>query len=265
MNIKEKINDNWDIDFIQCNDFIFHVENTLEKIYGKKNIGSLKEFNNSIIDPTKMLFDIFTNGYDREEIIRAEVSRQVDKSVTNIIGYFHQNLFGYIEGWNIPKSGFDVINEERKIYAEIKNKHNTMNSNSSQKTYMKLQQQLLFDSDSTCYLVEIIAKKSQDINWKVKVDNISYNNNKLRRISIDKFYELVTGDSYAFKKICEWLPIVIFAVNKEREFEDSTKLILDDLNKIDNNFIGSIYKLSYPSYADFDKLNIRFKELLKEY
>ena len=50
----------------------------------------------------------------------------------------------------------------------MKNKHNTMNSSSSQKTYIKLQQKLLEDSNATCYLVEIIAKRVKILIGNVK-------------------------------------------------------------------------------------------------
>ncbi len=58
----------------------------------------------------------------------------MDKSNTNHIGYFHQNIFHYFgHGWTVPIKGYDIINTEQRIYVEMKNKHNTMNSSSSQK------------------------------------------------------------------------------------------------------------------------------------
>lgn len=260
--IQQEINNAWDVEFISCDNFFKHVDETLNKMYKKQTIKNLSQFNKSIIDPTKMIFDSFTNNFSKEELIDAEIYRQIDKGINNDIGYFHQNIFNYIDGWIVPKSGFDIENHNLGIYAEMKNKHNTMNSSSSQKTYMKLQQKLLEDSEAICYLVEIIAKKSQDINWKCKVDGTSYNHNKIRRISIDKFYELATGDKYAFKKICEWLPIVIYALNKNKNLKNSTHAILNELSKVDRTFIDSIFKISYPTYNGFTDLNIRFKEKL---
>ena len=79
-----------------------------------------------------------------------------------------------------------------------------MNNSSSGKTYMRMQNHLLNAQDkdkSVCALVEIIAKKSQNIPWVIKLDEVKQlPNNQLRRISIDKFYEIVTGDKNAFKK-----------------------------------------------------------------
>jgi len=262
--LREQIRKQWDLDFLSCDDFFDHVENTLRKIYSKQNIANLKQFNKSILDPTKMIFDAFTNEFDKKELINAESYRQVDKGVSNDIGYFHQNLFQYIEGWTVPDAGFDIENEELHIYAEMKNKHNTMNSSSSQKTYMKLQQKILEDSSATTYLVEVIAKKSQDISWRCSVDGKVYNHEKIRRISIDQFYNLVTGQENSFKKICEWLPIVILALNIEIAREDNTEKIISELEQIDRNFLDSIFKITYPTYLSFENLDIKMSEHIPE-
>ena len=73
-------------------------------------------------------------------------------------------------------NGFDVIFNNpngKKIFVEMKNKHNTMNSSSSQKTYMRMQNKILEDKNCECYLVEIISKASQNIIWKVSLDGES--------------------------------------------------------------------------------------------
>jgi len=99
----------------------------------------LDEFNANIVDPIKLTFDAKVYGKTMEEVVADECFRQIDKSDTNKIGYFHQQLFNYAGmGWVVPESGFDVENHELHIFVEMKNKHNTMNSASSQKTYMKM-------------------------------------------------------------------------------------------------------------------------------
>ncbi len=83
-----------------------------------------------------------------------QVFRQRDKSNNNDIGYFHQNMFSYFDGCEVPQAGWDVIYRNpdgivmpdgdvvHTLYVEMKNKHNTMNSASSAKTYIKMQSQL---------------------------------------------------------------------------------------------------------------------------
>ena len=68
--------------------------------------------------------------------IKDELVRQRDKTNSNAIGYFHQNMFKYIRNCEVLREEFDVIftqSDGNKIYVEMKNKHNTMNSSSSQK------------------------------------------------------------------------------------------------------------------------------------
>ena len=197
----------YNLGFISNKDIFAHVKDTVGQY--RKSI-NLDEFNANLIDPIKMTFDAKIYRKTFEEIIESECIRQIDKSNTNKIGYFHQNLFNYAgNGWEVPETGFDVVNEKLHIYVEMKNKHNTMNSSSSQKTYMKMQSKILEDDKATCMLVETIAKKSQKIKWAVTIDGKSYSHNRILRVSMDKFYEIVFGDKLAFAKLCKALPIIL--------------------------------------------------------
>ena len=110
-------------------------------------------------------------------------------------------MFKYIANCEVPSHGFDVIvtrKDSTKIYVEMKNKHNTMNSSSAQKTYIGMQNQILNHPHDMCFLVETIAKRSQNIVWRCSVNGLSVEHEKIRRVSMDKFYELVTGIPDAF-------------------------------------------------------------------
>lgn len=63
-----------------------------------------------------------------------------------------------------------------------------MNSAAAGKTFIKMQSQLLKDDDCACFLVEAIAKKSQNIKWETSVDNQKVGHKLIRRVSMDKFY-----------------------------------------------------------------------------
>ena len=87
--------------FISDNNLSKHVSETVQKYRFSIN---LKEFNRNIIDPIKLTFDSKIYGKSVEAIIEAESIRQIDKSNTNHIGYFHQNIFKYISsGWEVPE------------------------------------------------------------------------------------------------------------------------------------------------------------------
>ncbi len=159
---------NYWLSFISNEDLYNHVKETVLKYRFNLN---LEEFTKNIIDPIKLTFDSKVYNKTVEEVIQSEVIRQMDKANNNHIWYFHQNIFRYFwNWWKVPDEWYDIINEEQHIYCEMKNKHNTMNSSSSQKTYMRMQNTLLQDSIATCYLVEVIAKHSQNIIWHCSLD-----------------------------------------------------------------------------------------------
>jgi hypothetical protein len=149
------------------------------------------------------------------------------------------------------------------IYVEMKNKHNTMNSASAGKTYIKMQDQLLKDDDCTCYLVEAIAKKSQNIKWETSVNGNKVSHKRIRRVSIDQFYSLVTGEADAFYQICMVLPDVISDVIKDGSSVSVPKdTVLEELSNIAKNMDASseelsmamaIYLLGFSSYSGFTK------------
>lgn len=245
---------NYNLGFISNDDFYNHVKETVEKYRFKIN---LKEFNKNLIDPIKLTFDSKVYGRSMQEVIESEIIRQMDKSNTNHIGYFNQNIFKHIgEGWRVPASGYDIVNDDLDYYVEMKNKHNTMNSSSSQKTYMRMQGTLLSTPKAKCMLVEVIAKKSQNIIWKVSLDGVSVFDKRIRRVSIDKFYEMVTGDAHAFKNLCEQLPKAIDDILEKIELDEEMNTVFSELECISPNLLKSIYLLSFKKYEGFESLNV---------
>ena len=244
----------YNLGFISDKLILKHVTETVEKYRFSID---LKKFNKNLIDPIKLTFDTKIYQKNMSEIIENEVLRQMDKSNTIHIGYFHQNIFKYLgDKWSVPKNGYDVINKEQNIYVEMKNKHNTMNSSSAQKTYMKMQNTIIKNPNATCMLVEVIARNSQNISWKISLDGRSMASEKIRRVSIDKFYELVTGDKIAFKKLCEKLPIIISDALKNTQHNYIENTVFKELKTISPNLIKSIYLLSFERYEGFNNLEI---------
>ena len=245
----------WDLDFIDRNDFKKHVSNTIKTYDNTLKSIDLHSFNSNIIDPIKLTFDSKVYRKTIEGVIENELVRQRDKTNTNAIGYFHQNLFKYIDNCKIPNVGFDVIYTRpngSKVYVEMKNKHNTMNSSAAQKTFLKMTTQILNDDNCDCYLVEIIAKRSQNIVWNVSLDYERVSNEHIKRVSIDKFYEEVTGDKDAFYKICKQLPIIIDEIiseNNEFVVEDDT--VISELRSTNPDILKSLYMLAFSTYEGF--------------
>ena len=236
--------------FISDKDIFKHVKETVLRYSASIN---LKEFNKNIVDPIKLTFDAKVYGRTMEEVVASECMRQMDKSNNNHIGYFHQNLFRYAgKGWTVPTEGFDVVNKDKHIFVEIKNKHNTMNSAASQKTYMKMQNKIIRDSKATCMLVEVIATRSQNKTWITTVDKERFENEHIRRVSMDKFYEIVFGDSTAFAKLCKALPLILDDVIKESGSSSNQNTVFSELAAISPNIMKSLYLLAFKTYEGFD-------------
>jgi len=267
----------WSLNFIKEDEFTNHVCATIEKYGEKLESFDLKRFNKNIIDPIKLIFDKIVYQSTWDEIISSEIFRQRDKSNNNDIGYFHQRIFQYIDKCHVPingkENGWDVIFEDasgitlpdggivHKIYVEMKNKHNTMNSASAGKTFIKMQNQLLKDDDCACFLVEAIAKQSQNIKWDTTVDNQKVGHKLIRRVSLDQFYAMVTGQDDAFYQICMALPDVIqTAVEKLGDTIIPHDTVIDELKTIaakseiesdDLAVVMAVYMLGFGSYKKF--------------
>ena len=248
----------WNLKFISKKDLKEHIKNTIATYERTLDGIDLDKFNANIVDPIKMVFDSKVYRKSFEEVIKDELVRQRDKTNSNAIGYFHQNMFKYIKNCEVPREGFDVIvtlKDGKKIYVEMKNKHNTMNSSSSQKTYMRMQNKIASDSKAECFLVEAIARNSQNIVWKVSVDGERLENERIRRVSMDKFYEIVTGDKEAFYKICMVLPELIDEIiDENKELQVGSDTVIDDLYQTNPDLLKALYLLAFKEYEGFDKI-----------
>lgn len=270
----------WNLSFISERDFTNHVRLTIEKYGEKLESFDLKRFNRNIIDPIKLIFDKTVYNATWEEIVSNEIFRQRDKSNNNDIGYFHQRIFQYIDNCYVPANdedgGWDIIYKDENgitipdfgkvhtVYVEMKNKHNTMNSASAGKTFIKMQNQLLNDDDCACFLVEAIAQRSQNVKWETTVDKKKVGHKLIRRVSLDQFYALVTGKEDAFYQMCMVLPETIEKVVKEQE--DALiphDTVIDELKEMANMqnvqpeslaVAMATYMLGFGTYKGFEKV-----------
>ena len=125
-----------------------HLLNCIENIYNAYARAKAKftksKFYSNKVDTFKLTFDAKFNGLSEEDLIKAEVKRQIDKSVNNAIGSFHEQVLGGIEGYELGNlSGFDIKAKDNSLFADIKNKHNTMNSSSAESLFQKLSRYLI--------------------------------------------------------------------------------------------------------------------------
>lgn len=112
-------------------------------------------------------------------------------------------------------------------------------------------------------MVEAIAQHSQNIKWETTVDKVKVGHKLIRRVSIDQFYSLVTGQEDAFYQMCMVLPEVI-----QKAVDDSGSAlvphdtVMEELQAIakkqhmESNDLAiamAVYMLGFGSYNGFSR------------
>jgi hypothetical protein len=205
------------VSFISDENFERCVSNLYDSYVAAHQEIDERKFYSNKLDVIKLTFDKHFKNLTDEELLESEVIRQIDKSITNAIGTFHEEMLGSINGYirgNL--SGWDIKKADNSLFADIKNKHNTMNSGDQELVYQNLQRFANENEAATCYWVQIIAKRSFNEQWSANFRGRIYNHPRVRKISGDKFYELLSGVDDALYKIYKALPIVISSVLQKR-------------------------------------------------
>lgn len=251
------------VDFMSDDKLLAAIERlyrSYEKAFATK---SLKKLNKNIIDPFKFQFDTaFLYDGNPEKALQSEVFRQNDKSITNAIGMFQQQLLGSIDGFEeSPSLPCDIRKMDDSIFAEVKNKHNTMNVRSAAGVYDELAGLAKSYPKAVCYLVEVIAKRSVDKVWSVTINQTVQQNTRIHLISADRFYALATGNEHALKDLCDALPDAIRDfLEEEREkegfVESGTRIaayqeLCEQAGQYGIGVIEQIYRMAFSDYLKF--------------
>ena len=198
------------VNFIS-DEHLFSCISNLHNAYLKaKNNISKKTLYTNKIDTIKLTFDARFNNLDEESLIQSEILRQIDKSINNSIGTFHEQILGGIKDFELGiLSGFDIKATDNSLFADIKNKHNTMNSSSAESLFQKLARYADDYKNSKCYWVQILAKSSFNELWKGEINGKEYSHSRVFKISGDKFYALLSGEQNALLNLYTILPKAI--------------------------------------------------------
>jgi Eco47II restriction endonuclease len=184
----------------------------LLEIANQASADAQTKFGRNVVDPFSMLFEIAGFGMSYREWELAETQRQAQKTLQNHVGELHQKLLGAIPGWSDLSTGsiIDVVNPEKRIIAEVKNKYNTIKGSDQVKLYDQLYS-LVKDKGQqyrgyTAYYVKIIPRKAVRFD-KPFTPSDSKNSGKrqadeqIREIDGYSFYELATGRADALTLI----------------------------------------------------------------
>lgn len=169
----------------------------------------------SVIDPFSAVVDASIQGISLDEWMEQEKVRRVQKALQNAVGEFHQNVLGAMPGWeNAGKGGsYDVLNQEKKIIAEIKNKYNTLNSGGFLNMYTNLTNHLDYGGKGyTAYYVAIVTKNTEPYDKVFTPPRMGTRmaaREDLRMMDGKSFYAMASGDEDALAKLYRVLPAAI--------------------------------------------------------
>jgi len=249
------------VNFVSDEHLLSCIEN-LHKSYlkAKKNI-TKKNFYSNKVDTIKLTFDAKFNVINEDELIQSEILRQIDKSINNSIGTFHEQVLGGITGYEVGNlSGFDIKATDDTLFADIKNKHNTMNSSSAEALFQKLARYADDYKKANCYWVQILAKGSFNELWKGEINGKEYSHSRVFKISGDKFYALLSGQEDALFQLYKALPEAINdylkSVDNIDTIQENSALseITTATEKTSRSILDQITFENYSYYLGFDKL-----------
>lgn len=248
------------VEFVSDDHLLTCIKN-LHNSYVKAKQGvNKKKFYKNKIDTLKLTFDSQFNNVSQREIIEIEILRQIDKSINNSIGTFHEEILGGISGYEKGNlSGFDIKASDNTLFADIKNKHNTMNSSAAESLFQKLAQYADTYKKATCYWVQILAKGSFNDKWFGEINGKEYSHSRVNKISGDQFYFLLTGQKTAFYDLYEALPAAIHDfLNNQKALtvtgNSAISELEDQVNSSGRSILDEITFENYGYYLGFDDL-----------
>jgi hypothetical protein len=249
------------VNFVSDEHFLNCIRNLHNSYLKAKNNITKKNFYSNKVDTIKLTFDSKFNDIDEEKLIQSEILRQIDKSINNSIGTFHEQILGGIKGFEAGNlSGYDIKATDNTLFADIKNKHNTMNSSAAEALFQKLKRYADDYKQAKCYWVQILAKGSFCELWSGDINGKEYSHSRVYKISGDQFYALLSGKEDALFQLYKALPIAIKdylkSVEESEEIAENSALeeIKSQTKTSKRTVLNQITFENYSYYLGFDKL-----------
>jgi hypothetical protein len=249
------------VNFISDEHLLNCIRNLHNSYLKAKNNISKNNFYSNKVDTFKLTFDSNFNEIEEDKLIQTEILRQIDKSINNSIGTFHEEILGGITGFEKGNlSGFDIKSSDNTLFADIKNKHNTMNSSAAEALFQKLARYANDYKKSKCYWVQILAKSSFCELWSGEINGKEYSHSRVYKISGDQFYYLLTGQEDAMYQLYKVLPLSIndylkSLKNNNKVIENSALEEIKSKTELSKRTVlNQITFENYSYYLGFDKL-----------
>lgn len=196
------------LSFVSDEHFLKCISNLHKSYLKAKNNVTNKSFYANKVDSIKLTFDSKFNEIDEESLIQSEVLRQIDKSINNSIGTFHEQVLGGIEGYEVGKfSGFDIKAMDNSLFADIINEE--LLPKFEESIFMKFANAANFYKNSKCYLIFANTTEKIHCKWIVEKSEMQVSHKRVFKISINEFYDLITNKEKSLESINKVLPLAI--------------------------------------------------------
>lgn len=209
-----------------------------------------RDLHSNTLDCFSAVIDATVAGKTLEEWQETEKQRQSQKTLQNKIGDLHQKVLGTLDGIEDLGTGgiVDLVSDEHKFVAEVKNKWNTTKGNHKKSIYDDLKSVLEQDGKEgyTGYYVEMLPKNGQAYDKAfTPSDNTSgtsrENSENIRVIDGKTFYTMVTGDENAFEELYLMIPELTAEI-----IEETYGVKRDVSNIKDSDIFPEMYNKIFP-------------------
>ena len=190
------------VDFISDEHFLDCVAN-LHKAYLKaKNNITKKNFYTNKVDTIKLTFDAKFNDIDEESLIQAEILRQIDKSINNSIGTFHEQILGGINGFEVGNlNGFDIKAKDDTLFAIFK--FEKLSKNIEDCIFEQLTKDARIFKNAKFYLVDFTIDSKYNEKWIIGNEEYKVSHKNVFKISGNSFYDLLANTNDSLKLVNE--------------------------------------------------------------
>lgn len=154
----------------------------------------------NVVDPFSSL--VIASALDvtsEAELLAIQNGNSALRGMSNALGTFHQDVLGSVRNWRNHDAGYDLENSNHRVLAEVKNKHNTMNASTYEKTVADLDTAVRQKGRGwSGYLVMVIPRTPHRYQTQI-------GNRAVYEIDGASFYHEATGSSNALHDLFDVL------------------------------------------------------------
>lgn len=196
------------VDFISDEHFLNCVANLHKSYIRAKNNITKRNFYSNKVDTIKLTFDSKFNDIDEESLIETEILRQIDKSINNSIGTFHEQILSGIKGFEVGNfSGFDIKATDNSLFAIFK--FSEIPKNIEDCVFEKLSKNAQIFKKAKYFLVDFTMDAEYCEKWIIGNEEYSVSHKNVFKISGQSFYDLLTNQTNSLSKLQRILVFVI--------------------------------------------------------